>query len=74
MIGTFTSVDIWEADFVWESLYSPFAPASGQGNNYDHLKAIQRFQLFDYLKMLRKLLPFGHIWRFPIGEPSDYGE
>lgn len=70
---TFTTVDLWEDAFVRTSLYWPFDPDSGTGNNYAALKIGKRFQLFDYLKMLTRLLPFGHIWRFPIGEPSDYG-
>jgi hypothetical protein len=73
-MDSFISVDIWQADFIWSSLYSPFSPDSGQGNNYDDLKVVKRFDLFDYLKMLVKLLPFGQIWRFPIGAPEDYAE
>lgn len=71
---TYTDVEIWEADFVWTSIWWPFSPQSGQGNNYDALKVVKRFELFDYLKMLVKLLPFGQIWRFPIGDEEDYSE
>lgn len=68
---TMIGVELWEDAGVQSSVYWPFvgelavpglAPVIPQ----------QRYFTFDYLKMLRRLLPPGYIWRFLIGEPDDY--
>jgi hypothetical protein len=68
---TNTAIEIWEDDFIRTAVYWPYEAAST--TNYLPLVIAKRFQLFDYLKMLVKLLPLGHLWRFHIGEPDDYG-
>lgn len=67
---TNTTIELWEDDFVRSSVWWPYVPDTVP--SYLELKAPKRFQVFDYLRMLVKLLPLGNIWRFPYGESSDY--
>lgn len=67
---TNTMIELWEDAFVRSSVWWPYE--TGTFTDYRPLTIAKRFQLFDYLRMLVKLLPFGHIWRFHLGEPSDY--
>jgi len=68
---TITGVELWEDDGVRSSAYWPFETASPLPD-LNPVVPQQRFFTFDYLQMLRRLLPTGFIWRFPIGEPDDY--
>lgn len=64
------AVEIWEEDFIASHVW--VVDTEGYSVNYEHLRPQKRFGVFDYLKLLWKLLPFGQVWRFPLGEPGDY--
>lgn len=64
----FTS-EVWNADTVSSSIWYP---AGEVGPDYTELVPVKKYDTFKYLKMLVKLFPGGHPWRFPIGEPGDY--
>jgi hypothetical protein len=62
--------EIWEEDFIRSHVWAIDPDTSG--TDYEALRPPKRYTMFDYLRMLLKLLPYGYIWRFPIGEPGDY--
>jgi hypothetical protein len=64
-------VEVWEDASVRSSVWWPYS--LGGAVTYLYLAIKKRFQFFDHLRMLVKLLPSGHLWRFEIGEPGDYG-
>ena len=66
-----TGIEVWEDAFVRSSAWWPYS--AGGAVSYLNLMIKKRFQFFDHLRMLIKLLPPGSLWRFEAGEPGDYG-
>lgn len=63
--------EIWGEDTIRSHTWY-ILPDTTTGNNYDDLIIYQKHFTYEYLRMLVKLLPYGYIWRFPLGEPGDY--
>lgn len=64
--------ELWGEDSIFSHIWTPLGDQT-LGNDYSSLIVYPRHDTWDYLRMLVKLLPLGYPWRFPIGEPSDYG-
>ena len=63
--------EIWGEDSIHSNVWYILDDSSTE-NNYNDLIKRQEHYTWDYLRMIQKLLPYGHIWNFPIGEPGDY--
>lgn len=60
-----TQVKLWEDDFVGSSVWWPFNAESGDPDLRPLIPS-KKYTESEYLRMLSKLLPPGHIWEFPV--------
>jgi hypothetical protein len=67
---TVTHTELLEDGPVFSSVWWPYEPAPA-GPDLRPLIPQKQFTEEHYLNMLRKLLPFGHIWNFPVELVGD---
>lgn len=67
---TVTHTELWEDGPLSSAVWWPYNPVY-TGPDLRPLIPAKKFNEDDYLNMLRKLMPFGYAWNFPV-EPSEY--
>lgn len=65
-----TQTELWEDGPLFAAVWWPFNPAYA-GPDLRPLIPAKQFGEAEYLNMMRKLMPFGYAWNFPVEPEGD---